>query len=452
MLSQESKIELAHISDLNQLKVELNQIPAIDAGDYIADLLPSDRAIAFRLLNKGQAIDVFEYLPAEIQEDLIGDLHNSQVRHIIEEMRPDDRVALFDELPAGVVKRLLQQLSPEERQATATILGYDEGTAGRLMTTEYVRLRQGLTVGEALAKIRQSDQDKETIYYAYVTDDNRQLLQVVSLRQLLFTLPDTLIKDVASDRVIKVSTETTQESMARLMQRYDLIAMPVVDREDRLVGIITIDDVVDIIEEEATEDMQRLAGVGSGDESALSTPAEKIRSRLPWLLAMMVLYIGASSSIAPFQSIITKIPVIAVIMPLFSNTGGTVGIQALTVTIRSLGVGDVNTDDTLKILRRELIAGVGIALSLGSMMILIASLLWTSPTERWVALVAGAVMALNTLAAVTLGTMLPMAFKRLNLDPALLSGPLVTTLLDSIGFILFFSMISISLNVWHLPI
>ena len=452
MLSQESKVELAHISDLNQLKVELNQIPAVDAGDYIADLLPSDRAIAFRLLNKGQAIDVFEYLPAEIQEDLIGDLHNSQVRHIIEEMRPDDRVALFDELPAGVVKRLLQQLSPEERQATATILGYDEGTAGRLMTTEYVRLRQGLTVGEALAKIRQSDQDKETIYYAYVTDDNRKLVQVVSLRQLLFTLPDTLIKDVASDRVIKVCTETTQESMARLMQRYDLIAMPVVDREDRLVGIITIDDVVDIIEEEATEDMQRLAGVGSGDESALSSPLEKIRSRLPWLLTMMVLYIGASSSIAPFQSIITKIPVIAVIMPLFSNTGGTVGIQALTVTIRSLGVGDVNTDDTLKILRRELIAGVGIALSLGSMMILIASLLWTSPTERWVAFVAGAVMALNTLAAVTLGTMLPMAFKRLNLDPALLSGPLVTTLLDSIGFILFFSLITIALNVWHLPI
>jgi magnesium transporter len=452
VLNQEGKAGLAHSSDLNQLKMELNQIPAIDAGDYIADLSPSDRAIAFRLLNKDQAIDVFEYLPPEIQEELIEDLHNSQVRHIIEEMRPDDRVALFDELPAGVVKRLLQQLSPEERQATATILGYAEGTAGRLMTTEYVRLRQGLTVGEALAKIKQSDQDKETIYYAYVTDDNRKLLQVVSLRQLLFTLPDTLIKNVASDRVIRVSTETTQESMARLMQRYDLIALPVVDREDRLVGIITIDDVVDIIEEEATEDMQKLAGVISGDESALSSPFDKIRSRLPWLLAMMVLYIGAASSIAPFQSIITKIPVIAVIMPLFSNTGGTVGIQALTVTIRSLGIGEINTDDTLKILRRELIAGIAIALSLGLTLVLIASLLWTAPAERWVALVAGLVMALNTLVAVTLGTLLPMAFKRLNLDPALLSGPLVTTMLDSIGFILFFSLITIALNIWQIPI
>jgi magnesium transporter len=163
-----------------------------------------------------------------------------QVCQIIENMRPDERVALFDELPAGVVKRLLSQLSVEERHATATILGYEEGTAGRLMTTEYVRLRQGLTAGEALAKMKQNDQDKESIYYAYVTDDNRKLLQVVSLRQLLFTLPDTPIRDIASDRVIKVSTETTQAELARLMQRYDLIAMPVVDREDRLVGLITM--------------------------------------------------------------------------------------------------------------------------------------------------------------------------------------------------------------------
>lgn len=448
MLTQDVRNSLLDIADLNQLKSELNRLPAVDVGDYITELPPERRAIAFRLLNKAQAIDVFEYLPPEVQEELIGLLHDTQVCQIVEAMRPDDRAELFDELPAGVVKRLLQQLSSAERQATATILGYPEGTAGRVMTTEYVRLRQGLTVGEALSKIRLQDEDKETIYYAYVTDDNRKLVRVVSLRQLLFSIPDALIRDIASDRVVKAHTEMPQEEVAQLMKRYDLIALPVVDREDRLVGIVTIDDVVDILEEEATEDIQKLAGVSGGDESALSPPLVKIRNRLPWLLGIMALYIGASSAIAPFQKTISLVPVLAVIMPLFSNTGGTVGIQAVTVTIRGLGVGEVTSRDTLKILRNEILAGLGTAIALGLTMVLLA-LIWTPPQERWVALVAGLVMATNSVVAVTLGTLLPMGLKRLKLDPALVSGPLVTTMLDSIGFILFLTLITVSLNVLH---
>lgn len=449
MLTQEGRTSLSEIADLNRLKFELNQLQAIDVGDYIANLPPERRAIAFRLLKKDQATDVFEYLDPDVREELIGSLHDAQVCQLIESMRPDDRAELFDELPAGVVRRLLQQLSVAERQATATILGYPEGTAGRVMTTEYVRLRQGLTVAQALSKIRMNDQDKETIYYAYVTDDNRKLKQVVSLRQLLFSLPEALIGDIASDRVLKVRTETPQEEVAQLMKRYDLLALPVVDREDRLVGIVTIDDVVDILEEEATEDIQKIAGASGGEESSLSHPLQKIRNRLPWLVGIMALYIGASSAIAPFQSTIAAVPVLAVIMPLFSNTGGTVGIQALTVTIRSLGVGEVTPEDTMRILRRELLAGVGTALALGTTMILL-SLIWTKPEERWVSLVAGLVMATNSLVAVTLGTLLPMAMKRLKVDPALISGPLVTTLLDSIGFILFLTLITISLRVLQL--
>jgi magnesium transporter len=437
MLMQDVRNSL-DIADLNQLKCDLNHLQPVDVGEYITQLPEQQRAIAFRLLNKGQAIDVFEYLPTEVQEELINSLHDVQVVHLVEEMSPDERAELFDELPAGVIKRLLQELSPEQRQATATILGYPEGTAGRVMTTEYVRLREGLTVGEALSKIRRQDEDKETIYYAYVTDDNRTLVSVVSLRQLLFTFPDVLIRDIASDRVIKVRTETSQEEVAQIMKRYDLIAIPVVDREDRLVGIITIDDVVDILEEEATEDIQKLAGV-SGDEAALSPPLVTIINRLPWLLGIMGLYIGAASAIAPFQSVISAVPVLAVIMPIFSNTGGTVGIQALTVTIRGLGVGEVTPKDTIKILRKELLAGSGTALALGITMILL-SLIWARPQERWVALVV----------AVTLGTLLPMALKRLKLDPALVSGPLLTTMLDSIGFLTFLTLISVCLNIFHL--
>ncbi|AFZ24558.1 Mg2+ transporter MgtE [Cylindrospermum stagnale PCC 7417] len=447
MLMQDVRNSL-DIADLNQLKCDLNHLQPVDVGEYISELPEQQRAIAFRLLNKGQAIDVFEYLPTDVQEELINSLHDAQVVHLVEEMSPDERAELFDELPAGVIKRLLKELSPEQRQATATILGYPEGTAGRVMTTEYVRLREGLTVGEALSKIRRQDEDKETIYYAYVTDDNRTLVSVVSLRQLLFTFPEVLIRDIASDRVIKVKTEASQEEVAQIMKRYDLIAIPVVDREDRLVGIITIDDVVDILEEEATEDIQKLAGV-SGDEGALSSPLATIINRLPWLLGIMGLYIGAASAIAPFQSVIAAVPVLAVIMPIFSNTGGTVGIQALTVTIRGLGVGEVTPKDTLKILRKELLAGAGTALALGITMILL-SLIWARPQERWVALVAGMVMVTNTIVAVTLGTLLPMGLKRLKLDPALVSGPLLTTMLDSIGFLTFLTLISLALKVFHL--
>ncbi|MBD2329812.1 magnesium transporter [Alkalinema sp. FACHB-956] len=451
MLTQEGRVSLSEITDLNKLKFELNRLPPVDVGDYITDLPVERRAIAFRVLKKDQATAVFEYLEPEIQEALIGSLHDAQVCQILEGMRPDDRAELFDELPAGVVRRLIQQLSPIERQATATILGYPEGTAGRVMTTEYVRLREGLTVSEALSKIRADDRDKETVYYAYVTDNNRKLVRVVSLRQLLFSLPDALVRDVASDRVIKVHTETPQEEAAQMMKRYDLLAVPVVDREDRLVGIVTIDDMVDVLEEEATEDIQKIAGVTSGDESSLSHPLDKLKNRLPWLLGIMALYIGASSSISPFQSTIQQVPVLAVIMPLFSNTGGTVGIQALTVTIRSIGLGEVEPEDTLTILKKELLAGLGTALSLGTTMVLL-SLIWTKPEERWVSLVAGTVMATNTLVAVTLGTLLPIGFKRLNLDPALISGPLVTTMLDTIGFILFLTLITVSLNVLHAPV
>ena len=446
MLTQDVR-EALDIADLNQLKWDLNRLQPVDVGEYIAQLPEKQRAIAFRLLKKDQAIDVFEYLPTEIQEELINSLHDTQVVQLVEEMSPDERAELFDELPAGVIKRLLKELSPEQRQATATILGYPEGTAGRVMTTEYVRLREGLTVGEALSKIRRQDEDKETIYYAYVTDDNRKLGRVVSLRQLLFTFPEVLIRDIASDRVVKVRTDTPQEEVAQVMKRYDLIAIPVVDREERLVGIITIDDVVDILEEEATEDIQKLAGV-SGDEAALSPPLLTIRNRLPWLLGIMALYIGAASAIAPFQPIISAVPLLAVIMPIFSNTGGTVGIQALTVTIRGLGIGEVTPKDTMKILRKEILAGLGTAVVLGVTMFAL-SLIWAKPDERWVALIAGAVMATNTMVAVTLGTLLPMVLKRLKLDPALVSGPLVTTMLDTIGFLTFLTLISTALNVFH---
>ncbi len=440
---------LSNITDLNQLQVELNQLPAPDVGDYLIQLPRELKVSTFGLLESQQSIEVFEYLPLSVQEELLSSLSKEQVLQIMEAMSPDQRAFLFDELPPKAVKQLRDQLSEAEQKATATILKYPEGTAGRVMTTECVRLEEGLTVGEALSKICFCDQDKETVYYAYVTDDEGKLVQIVSLRQLLFSLPNALLKDIASKRVIKAYTDMAQEEVAKLMQRYDLLALPVVDREDQLVGIVTIDDVVDILEEEATEDIQRLAGVQGGDEEVLADPLVTLRKRLPWLLGVMVLYIGAASAIAPFESVISLIPVLAVIMPIFSNTSGTVGIQALTVTIRGLGVGKLTLKDTFRILRKEILAGLGTSVILG-LTLVILSLIWASPENRWVALVAGLSMSVNVLVAVTLGTLLPLGFKRLSLDPALCSGPVLTTLLDGVGFMIFLTLISVALNILKL--
>ena len=434
------------VTDLNELKWDLNHLPAVDVGEYITNLPRKQRAIAFRLLNKDRAIDVFEYLRTEVQEQLINSLHDVQVAQILEAMSPDERAELFDELPPKVVKRLLHSLSSEQRQVTATILGYPEGTAGRVMTTEYVRLQQGLTVKEVLDKIRSQDEDKETIYYAYVTDSNRKLISVVSLRQLLFSYPDASLRDISAGKVIRATTDTPQREVAQIMKRYDLIALPVVDREDRLVGIVTIDDVVDIIDEEATEEIQKLAGVSGGDETALCSPKVTLRKRLPWLLGNIGLYIAAASAIAPFQEVIKVVPVLAIIMPILANSSGNVAFQVLSVTVRGLGLGEVTPKDTMTLLRKELTAGLGTAIGLG-LALTTLSMMWSPPDERWVSFVAGSVMAVNVMIAVTLGTVLPMGLKRLNLDPALISGPLMTTTLDAVGFMTFLSLISFALQV-----
>lgn len=269
----------------------------------------------------------------------------------------------------------------------------------------------------------------------------------MSLRQLLFSYPDALLRDIAAAKVIRVTTDTPQREVAKIMKRYDLIALPVVDREERLVGIVTIDDVVDILDEEATEEIQKLAGVTGGDEPALCSPRITLRKRLPWLLGNIGLYIAAASAIAPFQEVIKVVPVLAIIMPILANSSGNVAFQVLSVTVRGLGLGEVTPKDTMTLLRKELTAGVGTAVGLG-LALATLSMMWSPPNERWVSLVAGTVMAVNVLIAVTLGTLLPMGLKRLNLDPALISGPLMTTTLDAVGFMTFLSLVSFALQLF----
>lgn len=445
MLTEDRRTVLSSIASMGELKAQLNALNPVDASDYLSTQPPERQAIAFRLLAKEQANEVFGYLPLEVQEDLVTNLHRQEVRELVEAMTPDDRAEFFDELPARVVKRLLLQLSASEREATSLLLGYPESTAGRVMTTEYVRLRTDLTVGQAIQKIRRLDADKETIYYCYLTDPDRNLQGVVSLRQLIFAEPDTPIETLAQNRLISVNTNANQKDVARLMKRYDLLALPVVDRENRLVGIVTIDDVVDIIEESATEDIQKLSGIQAGDELALGAPLDSVKKRLPWLVGNIALYVGVASVIAPFQGVIALVPVLAVLMPIISNTSGNVAIQTLAVTVRGLGIGEVTPLDVFKILRKEILAALCNAGVIGLVMGLL-SLIWAQSTHPWVALVAAVVMSLNVVLAASMGTMLPMALKRLNLDPALISGPLLTTLLDAGAFFTFLGTTTLLLN------
>ncbi len=445
MLTEDRRIVLSAIDNMGELKARLSELNPVDASDYLTTQPPNRQAIAFRLLEKEKANEVFGYLPLEVQEELITNLHNQEVCAIVEAMTPDDRAEFLDELPARVVKRLLTQLSPSERAATSLLLGYPEATAGRVMTTEYVRLRTDLTVAQAIQKIRKLDADKETIYYCYLTDPDRLLQGVVSLRQLIFADPETPIQTLAHSRLIFVNTNSPQKEVARVMKRYDLLAVPVVDRDNRLVGIVTIDDVVDIIEEAATEDIQKLSGIRGGDEAALSPPWVTVQKRLPWLVANIGLYMGAASLIAPFQEVISLVPILAVILPMISNTSGNVGIQALSVTVRGLGIGEVSPLDVFRILRKEVLAGLFNAVILGSVIGVLA-LFWAQHSYPWIGAIAAGVMALNVMIAVSAATALPMILKKLGLDPALVSGALLTTLMDSVGFFAFLGLTSYMLQ------
>lgn len=414
-----------------------------DVAEAIEGLPEAMQAIAFRLLPKDKAIEVYEHLDSSIQQVLVEEFKRQEVLDIVDKMSPDDRARLFDELPAKVVSRLLGQLSPAERRSTALLLGYEANTAGRIMTPEYISLKENWTVAQTLERIRNLANVSETVYYLYITDVARHLSGILSLRDLVTAQPEQTIGEIMTRDVLFVHTEADQEEVAQTIQRYDFLAVPVVDREQRLVGIVTVDDVIDILEAEATEDIQKLAG-GGGDEAALSAPSVTLRKRLPWLLGNIGLYVIAASAIVPFQGTIQLFPVLAVIMPTLSNTSGNVGIQALAVTVRGLGVGEVTLRDTTRILQKEILAGLLTAVALGLSLGLL-SLIWSTAQDRWVGLVAGLVMAINVLAAATLGTLLPMGLKRINLDPALISGPLLTTILDAFGFFTFLGLITISL-------
>ncbi|MEQ8386051.1 MAG: magnesium transporter [Coleofasciculus sp. A1-SPW-01] len=420
-------------------KQVLVPVQPVDIADAIEGLPDALQVIAFRLLSKAEAIEVYEYLDSSVQQSLIEEFKRQEVLDIVDKMSPDDRVRLFDELPAKVVRRLLAQLSPQERQATAQLLGYEADTAGRIMTPEYISLKESLTLGETLERIRSLASTTETIYYVYVTDAERHLSGIVSLRDLVVSPPEQTLGEVMSRDAVCVHTDTDQEDVARLIQRYDFLAVPVVDREHRLVGIVTVDDVIDILERETTEDIYALGGgVQSGRDNYFQTNLITVaRKRVVWLFVLLLTNSVTATIINSQADILQRVVALAAFIPLLTGTGGNVGAQSSTVVIRGLNTDEIRDMGSLQVIGREAMAGALLGTILGSVATLWAYLL---RDDIFVAVAVGISLVAIAILASVAGSALPFLFRSLGLDPALMSAPFITTAVDVLGVLIYFNI------------
>ena len=424
------------VSNYDGVKLLLAPVQPVDVAEAIGSLPRTMQALAFRLLGKDEAIEVYEYLEPPIQQSLLERLRSGEVLELVEEMSPDDRVRLFDELPAKVVRRLLTELSPVERRVTAQLLGYASETAGRLMTTEYIDLKEFQSAAQALTIVRRRARETETIYSLYVTDGQRHLTGILSLRDLVTADPEDRVGDVMTREVVSVNTDTDQEEVARAIQRYDFLAVPVVDRERRLVGIVTVDDVIDVIEQEATRDLYAAGAVEAGDEddyfqSNLFTVA---RRRVVWLSVLVVASFVTSEVIALNEEVLKEVVLLAAFIPLLAGTGGNVGAQSSTVVIRGLSTQSITSLGQFRAVAREATAGLLLGLL---MMLLVVPFAWWRGQSPLVGLSVGtSLLAITTLAA-TAGAAFPLLFNRLGWDPALMSTPFITTCTDVVGTLIY---------------
>ncbi|MDA7433679.1 magnesium transporter [Synechococcus sp. AH-601-P18] len=424
------------VGNYDAVKLLLKPVQPVDIAEAIGNLPTNLQALAFRFLGKDEAISVYEYLDSATQQSLLRLLRSGEMREVVEEMSPDDRARLLEELPAKVVRQLLSELSTEERRVTAQLLGYEAETAGRLMTTEYIALKENQTAAMALEIVRSRARDTETIYSLYVTDAQRCLTGILSLRDLVTADLNARIGDVMTGDVLSVATDTDQEKVARTIQRYDFLAVPVVDSEQRLVGIVTVDDVIDVIEQEATRDLYAAGAVQAGDDddyftSNLFTVA---RRRIVWLSVLVVASFFTSEVIAANEAVLKQVVLLAAFIPLLGGTGGNVGAQSSTVVIRGLSTQSISVLKPLQAVLREAMAGA----LLGVLMtIVVLPFAWWRGGGALVGVSVGiSLLAITTLAA-TAGAAFPLLFDRMGLDPALMSTPFITTCTDVAGTLIY---------------
>ena len=431
-------IELLTNKRYSNLYKYLEQITSQDISALFEELTPEDRAIVFRLLPKDEAAEIFAYMDSDLQEDLINKLTDKELKLVIDELFMDDTVDLIEEMPSNVVKRILKNVSKEDRKTINELLKYPSDSAGSIMTTEFIDLKINMTVDQAFEKIRKIGLDKETVYTCYVLDIKRVIIGSVDIKEMLLADRDALIKDIMETTVITVNTLEDKEEVAKAFDKYDLVALPVVDKENRLVGIVTIDDAIDVLQDETTEYFEIMSAMTPTENSYFKTSVFKhAKNRILWLLLLMVSSMITGGILTHYEEAFAAVPLLVSFIPMIMGTGGNCGSQSSTLIIRGMAVDEIEPRDFLKAIWKE----IRVALIVGSTLAVVNGIrIMVQYNNLKIAIVLGLTLIGTACLAKTLGCALPMLAKKLKIDPAIMAAPLISTILDSCSILIYFNI------------
>ena len=445
--------ELLESHEMKKLQLQLEALNEFDVAEFLTELGDKHMPMVFRLLSKEKAAEVFSNLEPPEQEAIINSITDSELAGIVEEMYVDDAVDMMEELPANVVKRVMRTATAETRALINQYLHYPENSAGSIMTSEFVDLKKYMSVKESFARIRRIGEDKETIYVCFVTDAARKLEGVVTVKDLLLADPDTEVSDLMDRNVVFASTTEDQESVSEKFSDYDLLALPVVDKEGRLVGIVTVDDIIDVMEQETTEDIEKMAGMTPSDKPYSRTGILEIwKNRVPWLLFLMISATFTSVILTHFEDMLAVQAALVAFIPMLMGTGGNSGAQASTAVIRSLSLGDTEPRDALSVIWKELRVAFLCGLTLCSvnfvkMLLLDGLLLGNSEVTVAIAATVSLSILFIVMFAKSVGSMLPIAAEKIGVDPAVMANPLISTLTDAVSLLIYIYIAKLILHI-----
>ncbi len=437
---KEKILKLINEQKLNDLKKYLETINSADFPSLFEELEEDKSLIVYRILPKEKAAEVFAELDSYMQERLINYLTDTELKSVVDELFFDDEVDLIEEMPSNVVKRILKTVKPEDRKVINELLAYPNDTAGTIMTTEFIDLKENMTVEDSFAKIREIGLDKETIYTCYVLTVDRKLIGVLNVKDLLIAEPSNLIKDIMNPNVITVSTLDDQEEVAKMFDKYNFMALPVVDKEQRLVGIVTIDDAIDVLQEEVQEDFEKMAAVIPNDESYFKTSVFKhARNRIVWLILLMLTSIITGGILDNYENAFVSLPILVSFVPLLMDTGGNCGSQTSTLVIRGFSQDEIKLKDFFRVWWKEIRVAVLVGIILAIVNTFRIFIQYGFDQSK-LAIVVGLTLILVVILAKSLGCILPMLAKKLKLDPAIMASPLITTIVDSCSVYVYFQL------------
>lgn len=445
--------ELLDKRDMKQLQRRMEEMNEFDVAEFLAEIEDNRMPMVFRLLSKGTAADVFANFEAPEQERIINSITDSELAGIIEELYVDDAVDMMEEMPANVVRRVMRAATPSTRSLINQYLRYPDNSAGSIMTSEFVDLKKYMNVKESFARIRRIGEDKETIYVCFVISADRKLEGIVTVKDLLLADDDTIIEDLMDRNVIFATTTEDQESVSEKFSDYDLMALPVVDTEGRLVGIVTVDDVIDVMEQETTEDFEIMAGILPSDKPYSRTgPFEIWKNRIPWLLFLMLSATFTSMILTTFEDMLAVQAGLVAFIPMLMGTGGNSGAQSSTAVIRSLSLGDTEPRDVLRVMWKEwrvaLLCGVTLAvINFGKMLLLDGMILQNDNVTVLVAATVSLAIVFIVMFAKVVGSVLPIIAEKIGVDPAVMANPLISTVTDAVSLLIYIYVAKLILHI-----